>query len=67
MPICPRCGMSTGAIYKCDNCGDVRCNGNTIRGNQGACATSKAPGGKPEPASPNRICRVCRKGRYHKI
>lgn len=64
MPTCPRCGFVTGALYKCDKCGDVRCKGNNTRGIQGACATSKGPG---HPAIPNGVCWVCRKGRYRSI
>ena len=67
MAICPRCGFHVSRLYKCDKCGDVRCNGNTTRGASGACGTSKGPGGRAEPAVPNGLCRVCRKGKYRAI
>ena len=69
MPVCPRCGFSTGKLFKCDKCGDVRCNGGTTRGDgsAGACGSSHAPGGRPQPAGNNKTCYVCKKGKYHQI
>lgn len=67
MPKCPRCGFSASNLYKCDNCGDVRCNGGTTKGDTGACGTSKGPSGRAEPAVPNGVCRVCKKGKYRRI
>lgn len=52
MPVCPTCGFP-GTIYKCDVCGDVRCNGHTVSagGQRGACGTTKSPFG-----TANRLC-----------
>lgn len=68
MPVCPACGFP-GTLYKCDVCGDVRCNGHTVSagGQRGACGTTKSPFGTAKPAVPNGRCHVCRKGKYRRI
>ena len=54
---CPACGKNTFAVYKCDNCGDVRC---------GAASCPGTMGGKGA-ASTNGTCKACKKGKYKKI
>lgn len=62
---CPRCGFHS-VLFRCNVCGDVRCNGNTTLKDRGACGTSKAP----EPgraAGQGKRCWVCKKGKYVKL
>ena len=45
---CPTCGKMSPAVYRCSNCGDVRCN---------VCNTvSKAPAGYER-----AMCKACKK------
>lgn len=54
---CPACGKGY-SVYKCNNCGDARCN-------MGGCPGTM--GGTPGSTGPNFTCKVCRKGKYIKI
>ena len=49
MPTCPRCGLFAPVLYRCDKCGDVRCNTAT----KGSCGSPSGPGRKSEPATIN--------------
>lgn len=64
MAKCPRCGTNATVFYKCDFCGDMRCNStaNNSRGEFG-CATAKG-GGRVQAGT---ICKVCKKGKYQKM
>lgn len=56
---CPACGRNAGVVYKCDNCGETRCN-------LGGCGgTSKAV--PTHGASLGQKCWSCKKGKYKKI
>lgn len=60
---CPTCGKGSN-VFKCDHCGDVRCNNS----GQGGCNNSTGPfkiGGRG--ASLNIQCKVCKKGKYRKL
>lgn len=63
MPTCPRCGLFAPVLYRCDKCGDIRCNTAT----KGSCGSPSGPGRKSEPVTINGLCKICRKGRYRKI
>jgi len=54
---CPACGKATN-VYKCNNCGEVRC---------GYPSCSGTSGGKKGSANTSRYCHSCRKGKYTKI
>jgi hypothetical protein len=54
---CPACG-SGGTVYKCNNCGDVRCS-------VGGCSGSM--GGSKGGASTGGQCKACKKGKYVRI
>lgn len=59
---CPVCGKTVSHLFKCDRCGDVRCN------HSAGCNSPKGPFGKSgQGAVRGKICRVCRKGRYQPI
>ena len=64
---CPSCGFRVNNIYKCDKCGDVRCDSAQSRGDKGACGSQKSPFGKPQPARENKKCYKCNYGIYKKI
>lgn len=53
---CPACGKGT-MVYKCDNCGDVRC----------SYSCPGTMGGSKSSAGLNLNCRACKKGKYKKI
>lgn len=59
MPKCPACGGNS-TVYKCDNCGDVRCGLPLCSGTMGG---PKGGTGGGE----GRTCKVCKKGKYKKI
>jgi len=54
---CPSCGSQGRSVFKCSNCGEVRCQ-------FGACVGSN---GKKGLAQPNKTCIACKKGKYQKI
>jgi len=60
---CPVCGF-VSQLFKCDTCGNVRCNNSSGdgRGNDG-CGTTKRGGGAYEGGQ----CQVCKKGKYKKF
>jgi hypothetical protein len=54
---CPACGCGS-LVYKCNNCGDVRCGFTPCPGTMGGLKGAAISGG---------VCKVCHKGRYVKI
>ncbi|MBK8396280.1 MAG: hypothetical protein IPL26_13730 [Leptospiraceae bacterium] len=62
---CPRCGFD-GKVYKCNACGDVRCDSNSFLAKSAACASSKGPTGG-NGAQNGGSCKACGKGKYVKI
>lgn len=54
---CPACHQGTH-IYKCERCGELRCDASTCPG------TFQSKKGN---ASPNRKCLSCGKGNYERI
>ena len=57
MAVCPHGCGSSRMVYKCDNCGEVRC------------SNLKCPGmnKQPKAAASNGTCKACRKGKYKKL
>ena len=64
---CPKCGMKVSNLYRCDFCGDVRCDSSVSSGTNGGCNSSKSPYGRPQGAANGRTCFACKKGKYQKI
>lgn len=57
---CPRCA-NRASLYRCDHCGDVRCDSATsTRGKEGCAVRGQA-------AHPNFTCLVCKKGKYKSL
>lgn len=59
MAKCPSCNRQAGNVYKCDNCGDVRCGLSNCTGSGGP--KGGVGGGEGRP------CKACRKGKYKRI
>jgi hypothetical protein len=59
---CPGCGETRGIsqLYRCDHCGDVRCNAS------GGCHGTMG-GPKAGYGGAGATCKACRKGKYRKI
>jgi hypothetical protein len=55
--LCPAC-TGSATIYRCDRCGDIRCQTTGCPG---------TVGGKKQAASPNIPCHACGKGRYKRL
>lgn len=55
--ICPYCAKKATYLYKCSECGDLRCSNANCTGGPG---TPKGMGG------PGMRCKVCKKGKYKK-
>ena len=58
---CPSCGNKMGGsvLYRCDNCGDVRCPNTKCTGSMG--------GRKAHSGGSGAICQSCLKGHYKMI
>ena len=61
MPKCPKCG-AVAQLFKCDACGDVRCDSMSSQAGEKRC--SKVYGGNVMTGLP---CKACKKGKYKKI
>jgi hypothetical protein len=64
---CPNCQQNVTTVFKCDFCGDLRCNATFSNGDKGTCGSSKSPFGKPQGAADAKTCYVCKKGKYKKL
>ncbi len=56
--ICPSCGKSASSVFRCMNCGDVRCT---------LCAGPSKKGGNAPGNYHQLACRLCRKQEVKKI
>lgn len=59
MPKCPKCGTTANTVFKCDACGDVRCDAQS-----GDKRCAKVYGGSVMAGWP---CKACKKGKYKKL
>jgi len=64
---CPICGFNVNFLFKCEKCGEIRCNSSISNGAKGACGSQKSPSGKPEPAQVGKKCYNCGRGKYIKF
>ncbi|MEI6745648.1 MAG: hypothetical protein WCL34_06780 [Methylococcaceae bacterium] len=64
---CPTCQQAVLRVFKCDFCGEIRCDATFSNAGKGACGTQYSPSGKAQAAVVGHKCYQCGKGKYLKM